>query len=425
LFIAGVGFTSDFWKEPHTKKDYISLTLHFFKDCRIRSFVLKSDEFAETDKTAETISDWFDKMLNEFIFQPNYILVTDSGSNFVCAFKNQDTRISCIAHSIHLAMNMLFTSITSASTVDSVGHLLGNLIQECTDIAVLFSRSKPAELKKTIKMSTPTRWNSRLTMFKSILDQFEDISTILNKRHNFELSFSKDSLTELCSFLQPFEEMTCFFSSTTEPTLNCVVPYLKKTLLSLESSDDESPSMLLLKRLGINALETKVFPKLSPIHFAATMLDFRFRQMSYTFTNCSLTSSDGKLWILNWMNGIDSIETALEEDFSTDDPLMFETSFRPQHNELNDYLHHQSNAFKRFYFSSKFDVFKCWDAHQVQFPKLFKIANWIHSVPASSVASESTFSKAKWLINPRRSLIKPEMANNCLILNSSYAQETV
>jgi hypothetical protein len=260
LFFVGVGFTSDFWKESHTKKDYISLTLHFFKDGEIRNFVLKSDEFAESDKTADTIAAWFDKMLNEFVFKPNYILVTDSGSNFVSAFKNQQTRISCIAHSLHLAMMMIFTSIKSTSTAeDSVGSHLGKMLQECSEIASLFSRSKPAQLKKTVKLAMPTRWNSHLLMFRSILDQFDDINTILAEQHMFNFNFSKQLLVELCNFLEPFEEMTRFFSSTSEPTLNCVVPYLKKTLFSLQSNQEDSSTLSFLKTIAINALETKVF----------------------------------------------------------------------------------------------------------------------------------------------------------------------
>ena len=157
FFWKGVGLTSDLWKEEHKKRNFISLTLHYFDGQKIKYFILKSGEFDKDSKTAERILHWFQRSLGELFPEiPNYFLVTDSGSNYVAAFKELNTRLSCVAHSLHLAVTDMWDSVKLDSR-PAVAVQVNKIMRECKSLATHFNHSKPSGIQKTIKNVVCTR----------------------------------------------------------------------------------------------------------------------------------------------------------------------------------------------------------------------------------------------------------------------------
>lgn len=69
----------------------------------------------------------------------------------------------------------------------------------------------------------------------------------------------------------------------------------------------------------------------------------------------------------------------------------------------------------------KFDLVKFWSINRARFEMLSKIALWLIASPASSVASEACFSRAGYLVNPRRNRLAAKSVNT-LIVVSSFSQ---
>ena len=70
-----------------------------------------------------------------------------------------------------------------------------------------------------------------------------------------------------------------------------------------------------------------------------------------------------------------------------------------------------------------FDLLAWWKSFENKFPVLFVIARDILTIPASTVASEQTFSASGRLINPRRTMLQEETVETCMCLRDWYLAE--
>ena len=86
-------------------------------------------------------------------------------------------------------------------------------------------------------------------------------------------------------------------------------------------------------------------------------------------------------------------------------------SASPINHKLADYLSEGS-----------FDVLKFWMVSKDTFEELYRLATLILASPASSVPSEQCFSRANYLINPRRNRLASKHVNSMLVLQSVYSQ---
>ena len=441
----------------------MSLTVHFFDGKQLKYFVLNSNEFPERKKTAENITDWFEERVEELIgFDMDYILVTDSARNLVCAFKNTEKRISCVAHTINLAVKHVFSEIkcdakksreaeTATSDFDletsdeedsgldisrwkqrtndnlKSAEVCADILSQSQRISTYMNHSKPDELTHTVKNICETRWNTHLTMFRSIADLFDTISQIVKENPSLKLSFDFSQLKAFVDFLIPFETATLNLSMSQEPTLHLVIPWLVKFDKLCQSSSSDIRFVSYLKNLMIEAIDVKIMPKLERVYFAAALLDSRFKKNDFIFErrkypSCKFSTKDEKDYLKEKYYRFENtaVENHMEEiDFFTEgchkEPA--------QDDEWNAYF--STNDYHSDYYIKKlgedipfFQAFKFWDAYKIRYPRLYKLAFWLLSVPATSVASEKNFSDSKWMINCRRTNLNPENVNNSLVVKS-------
>jgi hypothetical protein len=98
----GGAFTTDMWTDDYRKLSYISLTVHYIENWELKEQVLAISKFPNISHTAENIKKIIFDILKTYNLIPdrtmkNYCFVTDSGQNFIAAFKNYN-HIPCIAH---------------------------------------------------------------------------------------------------------------------------------------------------------------------------------------------------------------------------------------------------------------------------------------------------------------------------------------
>lgn len=98
----GGAFTTDMWTDDYKKLSYISLTVHYIENWNLNEQVLAISKFPNISHTADNIRKVIFEILKNYNLVPNrtmknFVFVTDSGANFVAAFKNYK-HIPCIAH---------------------------------------------------------------------------------------------------------------------------------------------------------------------------------------------------------------------------------------------------------------------------------------------------------------------------------------
>ena len=259
-------------------------------------------------------------------------------------------------------------------------------------------------------------------MFKSIYCQFDSIlETLGTMEQTWRITFTKIQIEVLVHFLDPLQDITDTLSQSENPTLHLVVPIFNKLVTEYKSNSGDLETTKYLKRKMLFSLETKLFPKLKAIHFAAAALDFRFKTNNYEFDGCPFNSADGKALLKELMQTHLTMDDQQTSNIHViDDPLFVPSQDIEKEDELESYFAHRCIPFQDFYKGKTFDVFGCWSQYNSRFPNVYKLACWLLSVPATSVLSEKNFSDSKWMINSRRTNLKPENVSCSLVLKSSY-----
>ena len=101
--MTGGAFTTDMWTDDYRKVSYISLTVHYIdENWQINEQVLAASKFPDVSHTAEHIKKVILGILSSYNLIPDvtmrkFTFVTDSGANFVAAFRALN-HIPCFAH---------------------------------------------------------------------------------------------------------------------------------------------------------------------------------------------------------------------------------------------------------------------------------------------------------------------------------------
>ena len=107
---------------------------------------------------------------------------------------------------------------------------------------------------KSVKASCPTRWNSTLTMIQSILDLKREVQNTIKRIGRVDICLHEDEidfLSELVTFLKPFQDLTDLFSCSM-PTLS-TIPLVKmhiRKICTASNADDDKIRMIKLSVLN-------------------------------------------------------------------------------------------------------------------------------------------------------------------------------
>jgi hypothetical protein len=273
----------------------------------------------------------------------------------------------------------------------------------------IFSWNK--ELKKTLKRAMEVRWNSLLTMLKSISDQFDDIKRVLALHGNTNLLTNIEVLLlqALVEVLQPFEDVTKILEKFKKPTIHEVIYCRVELIASLESNEEDRIEIRELKSVLLADLIENW--KIEPIYIAAAILDPLQKDLLQDILGLDrhdiakglgfITNICYRMPIPTVSNVPSPISSSSSSSTSSKRIKISNIVQKYRQVQENSTLSQKVNQEFSSYIDSKLeiedeepDILKIWNSLKNQYKYLSYAARVILAVPASSSKSESDFSLA-------------------------------
>ncbi|RXN27448.1 N-acetylneuraminate lyase [Labeo rohita] len=240
----GCAITTDIWTEGYHKTSFISGTIHYTNNnFDLVSRVLFGAPFESgVSKTGENIRSLLFQKLCEFgidasLLSGRVVFVTDRGANIVAALRGY-TRLNCNAHILNITLSSAFAPDVLAESTE-----LSELLTSAKKLVKYFKHSGlQNSLKKSLKQSIETRWNSNYEMLDSILQQHEEICTLLLKNNQYEriTQISANTLKTV-AFLKLFKEATNDLESdNSTPSASLPLPWSVKLIEHCQAAMLES-----------------------------------------------------------------------------------------------------------------------------------------------------------------------------------------
>ncbi|CAG8841620.1 41395_t:CDS:2, partial [Gigaspora margarita] len=298
------------WTDNYKKLSYISLTVHFIKNWQLKEQILAISKFPNISHTADNIRNTILNILKNYNLVPNrtmknFVFITDSGANFIVAFRNYK-HIPCIAHRI-------FFKYENFQNYPSIIET----IKECKSLVTYFKQSLLyLKLEKSLKQESETRWNSKLEMLESIYNQFDLINSILadkNKLYRIE-NIDLEVLLVLINFLKKFKEASNYLESSKNPTLHLVIPWYKVFKEHCKIDQQDNIILKQIKKIVDEKITLKY--KIEKLYKLAIFFNPKMKQLK-------ILEPDDALWVKNQIREQYSL---IQTDFESDnDDLYIDT----------------------------------------------------------------------------------------------------
>ena len=407
--------TTDIWLETYSNRSYVSLSCAYItSDFKLRKVLYVTDEFPYLRKTKENIAEWYTNNLPKPEKKHTVTADNASNNNMLC------NRISCSAHCINLVVHDMISCKDAIELVQ--------LIKAVKSLVTWWEKSGLSQrLPKSLKQSISIRWNSELTMLKSVSEIWEELTTeIVTTGDVVHLAgITKEMLDEVIKVLEPFLAATEDLEADKEPTLHRVLFWVAKLRRHLQPASGHA-ALEKAKEAGLQSLERKWVARLSPVHYAAAILDPRAKH-SPILHRMQEKREEGLGYIRSQLALLQEIPSA---DNTNDDPA---PNNIPEEDE--DILYSCSSSQSQVEtLRSDLDLYlqeplanrevkplSWWKDASNRLPLITRVARQVLSIPASSATSERAFSDAGYTINQRRVRLNPQNVDKLLFIRSACA----
>lgn len=350
----------------------------------------------------------------------NIVFVSDRGTNMKKAVEPY-MNSHCFAHMLHNMVVKMFDAVPGI--VDNVKSLVKYF--KVTGLS--------SALENSLKSYIKTRWNTIYYMMKSLIDNWDDVVSILtmkNEMHRMN-NIDKNTIMMLCDFVKVFEEATNEIEASKSPTLHLVIPWYFKLLKYMEFVGVDSAIVSDMKSVGRQYLQNNIASHLSKFQKIAVFLcpsmkslKMYNRQQRTEIIECARNLMSEKF--ANSSNETQRRENTGNNNNSNSNPCsntssalqMFRDDSFNDDDDFDDIEKYVSMHIKSADDSVN-DLLAWWAHHKTMLPQLFKLACFIFSIPASSAAVERVFSLAGLTIKNRPNL-NPSTLDDLLLLKSNH-----
>lgn len=415
-----------------SENDLLVMSIQYFdKDLRgLQKKIIFTTSYDTED--AENVQDNIEKSFTFFGGDRNDLvglkIVTPRTGILSEAFIHPFSRNDCIASTICEILDKSFQISSKAE--------ISELLSNCRSIVRVIMSNDQYRLHLNQDVGT---WKSKVAMLQSVIDQYDDVSTILKNENEYKLNFNKRRGEELKSFLEPFVEAVTDLSATTYTTANKILLWwaiLKEHLKTHDNYSSEIKSLMMATNVQF---ESKFRPTIT--NKIDCFLDPRYKylKMLSETEKAEVYKEVGKL--LDEINVDNEIVVdapsapdpkkgrfSLFEGTKSDAKKQKQTNkekpksrfSRFESNDTDSKIDDEVSKYMNFppmtsaSFESEFDVIvKYWIPRKKTLPKLFKLVTTRLHVPACcSNDWEKTFAMKENL--------KPENINDLLIVKDNF-----
>lgn len=418
----GLSFTADIWQDKFKRMSYFCITVHFFdeKQMKLDDLILAHSAMEPARRKDNIyLKQIIQEKLTEYDLLPHIdkiVFVSDRGGNIRVALKDY-TRLNCFPHFCH--------NITKyACTVESVNQL----ITQCAALVKYFKFNGLNNiLDGSLKSAISTRFNYVYMMLISIDKQWDQIEEILRQRHEIRriANINRECIKELTEFLCAFNIASKVTESTYKETLAYVWVGITQICSVCRIQADDPIHVKAIKARALEYIESKFV--LHQYHRIATFLHPNYKSLDFCSTDQrQRTVRDTKSLLIQLFPPTTSVSNRLSSsssssrssNSSTDSNSSFLSNYfnrgENDYDEIDTYINLQ------FVPNEKTNIFDWWIQRKAMFPNLFKLALKMHSIPASSMQSERTFSRGGMTITDRRTNLDPQTVEDLLMLNKNF-----
>lgn len=434
--IEACSITADGWTSD-ANDSYIAITIHYLSDeCQFRSALLDCFVYNERH-TAENIASEIKAVCTKWNVERKVVaIVSDNAANMVAAARILGwAHIPCFAHTLNLIIQHALKEIKE--------------IQAKTKTVVeYFKRSSHANAKlkmmqkqmglqeQSLKQEVPTRWNSSLLMFQTVVKNKEAILSTLALL-NPEIMLNErefNVLGKLCILLQPFLEITEEVSSEKEITISKLILFsrgLVKFFFQYNEAEDEEDVKNFVKKIREELRKRFADIEEKSVLAEATVLDPRFKkqgfenQRSYEKVKQTIYHKAGHVVVGGDGNGVDNMEVDNEQEeratsrktYIWDDFDSVTSKFQATVSPATAAIVEFDKYIQEPLLARKQNPFKWWRDRQIYYPRLFQLMQNRLCIVGSSVPCERVFSKGGNILTEKRRRLKPNKLSKLLFLN--------
>ncbi|KAH7668172.1 Zinc finger BED domain-containing protein 4 [Aphelenchoides avenae] len=435
-------FTCDGWSGPTC--GFMGLTAHgVTSDWQRRRFVLAVREFTGSH-TGAAVRKIVRALLIEWKVDDERVhcILHDQGSNMEAAFALDDIEdMGCAAHKINLICR---NGIWPDQKKGELPTTASKLLTRCREVVAHFRHSHLAmdklheyqaqhKLKeRQLVQDVATRWDSTYLMVHRLLDQRLAIdSYCVNNRRDLLLSVPDwEVLTEIEQLLRPFMEYSKMVCTDSSP-LGVQLTVAKAMEADLKTYNGRHLRGEVAKMLSILANKfggSSLYKNVGLSH----ALDPRFKDSVLTGEEAVEFRENVETWIGEHVGSeepevtfadltrsppskkrsfLESVRAKLtlgaQAGPSASQPVGRTSDYK---SELVKFLMEPTTDWDS-------DPLVYWKENASRYPLLAPVARRFLGAPASSAASEQTFSVAKAVYDPRRSKMSPRKAEALILLN--------
>lgn len=444
----GGSIALDGWMDSCRRIAYFGLTIHFITSANnkltLNDRVLVIRELSNEHKTGAYLKSKVLEYMMEFelldYMEKKIVFVSDRGKNITNSLDSFNSA-HCFAH---LMNNTVAKVLEKDKKIKNDADQLWSvrLTVAVTAIVKYFKvTGLNSKFKPTLKSNMPTRWNTVLTMFDSVILHWEQINNILrsSKKHLDDLNkISLDELKMLRDLLLPFKAATDDIEGSKYPTLCLVYPNFIKIQNHLKMQPSDSIHIAQCKEILAAYWENTVKNCLTDYHYIAVFLHPLMKNLK-TLT----PETKAHVWnkTIEMMNDFMPSTTAeVQQSRATDNRSMNNKQQRnaaiilcmgsDSETEMEQLSEAESeiDEYKRFRVRSasaeSFNLLQWWENEKTKFPRLYGVIRFVHAIPGSSAAAERLFSMAGRMLSGRSNM-RSKLVDDMLFLrcNLDLARE--